>query len=99
MKTIEIRLTLECADDVPAHVVVWMAKNLAEHAVQEFADDYDPRFVAPAYEGPPVEGEVEWVCSALRGEDLAEELARAQLAEALPVVAPVPVRDDDDLPF
>ena len=57
MKPIEITLRLHCRDDVPANVVEWMAGNLAEHAENEFAGDYDPEW-NDGYEGPPLAGGV-----------------------------------------
>jgi hypothetical protein len=55
MKRIELTLRLECRDDVPSSVLAWMAANLADHAENEFGDDYAPDFV-DGYEGPPLEG-------------------------------------------
>src|SRR5262245_28932501 len=58
MKRVVLMLTLECQDDVPPHVLEWMAGNVAEHAAHEFDDDYDPDWMEPPYEGPPLAGGV-----------------------------------------
>ncbi len=42
MKEVTITLTLQCRDDVPEHVLQWMAENLEEHAFHEFKSDYEP---------------------------------------------------------
>ncbi len=53
MKRVAITITLDCPDDIPQHVIEWMAMNLLQHAEQEFDDDYDPKWVEPNYDGPP----------------------------------------------
>jgi hypothetical protein len=58
MKRVLITLALACRDDVPAHVLGWMRDNLVDHAVGEFDCDYDPAFVRPRYDGPPLVGSV-----------------------------------------
>lgn len=55
MKAIKITLYLKCQDDVPVHVVKWMAMNLCEHAGHQFGCDYEPSFVRPAYDRPPLD--------------------------------------------
>ena len=60
MKRVAITVLLECADDVPDHVVDWMADNLGEHAAQEFSNDYEPEWNDPPYDGPPLVGLVSW---------------------------------------
>jgi hypothetical protein len=56
MRGVVIHLTLECADDVPPHVLDWMSGNLAEHAENEFGGDYEPEWTDPQYDGPPLLG-------------------------------------------
>ena len=58
MIRVVITLTLDCRDDVPQHILRWMAENLVEHASREFGDYYDPAFVATSYPGPPLQGHV-----------------------------------------
>lgn len=57
MKHITITLGLVCADDVPSHVLEWMAGNLVQHAMTEFREDYDPKW-CDGYDGPPLAGHV-----------------------------------------
>jgi hypothetical protein len=52
--TVSITVTVDCREDVPPHVIDWMAANLAEHAHQEFGDGYQAGFVSPAWDGPPL---------------------------------------------
>jgi len=52
MKQVVITLTLGCKDDVPPHVLEWMAANLAEHAANEFDGDYDPDFPVDGVNAP-----------------------------------------------
>lgn len=54
MKRLAITITIKCQSDIPSHVVAWMAGNLREHVEREFGLDYDPRWVTPSFEGPPV---------------------------------------------
>jgi hypothetical protein len=54
MKRVIITLTLECPDDLPVHVLDWMAGNLTEYAEREFRLHYDPQCVEPPFEGPPL---------------------------------------------
>jgi hypothetical protein len=56
MKRVAITLILECRDDVPAHVVRWMAGNMAEHAHNEFMMDFEDFWTSPSYDGPPLTG-------------------------------------------
>ena len=55
MKRATFIVTVDCRDDVPPHVLEWMAGNLRQHSESEFAVDYDPEFVDPPYEGPPLD--------------------------------------------
>jgi hypothetical protein len=57
MTLVLVTIVLPCRDDVPAHVVQWMADNLAEHAAQEFDSAYEPEF-GRGYDGPPLVGPV-----------------------------------------
>ncbi len=59
MTRVVVTLTLDCRNDVPVHILEWMAANLAQHAEHEFDEDYDPSFVRPRYIGPPLIGSVE----------------------------------------
>lgn len=54
MKRVSITITMNCQDDIPSHVAAWMSRNLMEHAEREFGLDYDPQWVTPSFEGPPV---------------------------------------------
>ena len=81
MKQVVITLTLECADDVPPHVLEWMAGNLAEHASNEFLGDYEEEFVDPPYPNAPLE--TDWITAsvAVAFDPFAE--MRRQLAETV----------------
>ena len=75
MQRIVISISFTCRDDVPQHVLDWMAENLAEHAENTFGDDYDPEFVQPSWEGPPL----------VVGEDVTTvEVARVLVIGGLP---------------
>jgi len=63
MQRITVTIDIDCQDDIPDHVVEWMADNLADHAVQEFGNDYDPEWT-DGYEGPPLAGPVTWAVEA-----------------------------------
>ena len=67
MKRVTISLILNCPDDIPPHVLAWMAGNLAEHATHEFGRCYNPEWTRvsqgfhqhEAYAGPPTDGGAE----------------------------------------
>src|SRR5262245_49320385 len=99
MKCVVITLTLECADDVPAHVLEWMAGNLAEHAAHEFDCDYEPEFSDPPYDGPPIAGdvtvavngvEVDWTAGLRQECEAAMQRIERMTQQS---------SDDDELPF
>jgi hypothetical protein len=77
VKPVTFIVTLECRDDVPQHVIEWIGANLADHAAQEFGQDFEPDWVDPPYEDAPLDGGVTFA-QAMPGAldlDAASELA------------------------
>jgi hypothetical protein len=55
-KTLMLTILIPCRPDMPEHVHHFIRQNLTAHIEQEFLAEWDPTWVEPAWEGPPVTG-------------------------------------------
>ena len=74
MQRLAITVTFACPDDVPPHVLDWMAANVLEYVEHEFGSDYDADFVRPTYIGPPLcEGTTDVTVATMHGDTSRDE--------------------------